>query len=290
MKKVLCLLLLTLVLVEAKRLKIGVALRPYYSFTVNIVGDRADVLPMTDGSNPHGYAVTPSDVKRALTLDAVVLNGIGHDDFALKILRSAGIEKTLPIIYTNDNVALIPQSVGSKSLNSHTFVSISTSIVQIYAIATKLAELDPDNAQYFKDNASAYALKLRKMKHEYMEKILSISQEDIQCATTHGGYSYLLQEFGITIDEVIEPAHGMNPTATQLQGLIEKIKANSIDVIFSEEDYPGSFMKVLQEETDIMVIPLSHLSKGEYSKEGFEQGMRFNLEQLLKAVKGRSNE
>lgn len=288
--KQLLLILLLLGATQAKRLKIGVGLRPYYSFTVNIVGDRADVIPMTDGSNPHGYAVTPKDVKRALTLDVVVLNGIGHDDFVMKILNSAGIAKTLPIIYANDKVALIPQSVGSKSLNSHTFVSISTSIVQIYEIANKLADLDPENAQYFKDNAAKYALKLRRMKHEYMEKILTISDEDIHCATTHGGYSYLLQEFGITINEVIEPAHGMNPTATQLQDIISKIKNKSIDVIFSEEDYPGSFMKVLQEETAIVVVPLSHLSKGEYSAENFEKGMRFNLEQLLIAVKGRKGE
>ncbi len=289
MKKLITLLCLFMTFDYAEKIKIGIALRPYYSFVANIVEDRAEIVHMTEGKDPHSYDVIPSDVARARTLDVVVLNGIGHDDFALKILTAAGIQNKIPVIYSNDNVALIPQSTGSKVLNSHTFVSISTSIVQIYHIANRLAEVDPNNGEFYQQNAIKYARKLKKMKYEYIEKILSISEDDMRCATMHGGYSYLLQEFGITIDEVLQPAHGLNPTASQLKGVIEKIRSNNIDVVFSEEDYPGDFIKVLQEETKVLVLPLSHLSKGAYSKENYEVGMKFNLEQLLKAVQRRKD-
>lgn len=290
MKNVTLLIGLLLLSVMAEKINVGIALRPYYSFVANIVGDRANIVHMTAGKDPHSYSVIPSDVKRAKTLDAVVLNGIGHDDFAIKILEAAGIEKKIPVIYANDNVALIPQSTGSKVLNSHTFVSISTSIVQIYHIANRLAEIDKVNGDFYKKNAAEYARKLRTMKYDYIEKILSISEEDIKCATLHGGYSYLLQEFGITIDQVLEPGHGLNPTAAQLKEIIAKIKSNEIDVVFSEKDYPGNFLNILEEETDVIIIPLSHLSTGSYTKENFEEGMKFNLEQLLNAVQRRKNE
>lgn len=273
----------------SEKIRIGIALRPYYSFVANIVEDRAEIVHMTAGKDPHAYSIIPKDVARAKTMDVVVLNGVGHDDFALDILKATGKKDKIPVIYANDDVAMIPQATGSKVLNSHTFVSISTSIVQIYHIANKLAEADPANGDFYKKNASTYVRKLRLMKHEYIEKILSISDEDIKCATMHGGYSYLLQEFGITIDEVLQPAHGLNPTAAQLKKIIQKIKDKSIDVIFSEEDYPGDFIKVIQDETNIVVVPLSHLSKGSYTKGNFEEGMKFNMEQLLKAVQRRKD-
>lgn len=290
MKKAILLLSLLILSTTAEKINIGIALRPYYSYVANIVGERANIVHMTNGKDPHAYSVIPSDVARAKTLDVVVLNGIGHDDFATKILEAAGIAKKIPTVYANDNVALIPQSTGSKTLNSHTFVSISTSIVQIYHIANRLAEIDKENGEFYKKNAMEYARRLRAMKYEYMEKILSISEEDLKCATLHGGYSYLLQEFGITIDQVLEPGHGMTPTAAKLKEIIAKINNNEIDVVFSEKNYPGDILNILTQETDVIVVPLSHLSSGKYTKENFEEGMKFNLEQLLKAVQRRKDE
>ncbi len=269
----------------AQKLRIGVTLHPYYSFVKNIVQDKAVVLPLIEGAaNVHGYRVKPEDIKRVLTFDVLVVNGVGHDEFAFNILKSAGNESELEIIYANRDVALIPQSVHSKAVNSHTFVSITASIRQIYTIANRLAEIDKKNGSFYRKNASRYAGRLRRMKTEYMEKLKKIPDIDFTCATIHGGYSYLLQEFGFQVDEVIEPAHGVNPTASQLKNTIEKIKNAGVNVVFSELDFPGSFITTIERETGVTVRGLSHLSKGEYTAESFEKGMRANLEALLQAV------
>src|SRR6185503_8692793 len=40
---------------EAKTLRVGITLHPYYSFVANIVGDRAKIIPLIDSdANPHG--------------------------------------------------------------------------------------------------------------------------------------------------------------------------------------------------------------------------------------------
>jgi len=50
----------------AKTLKIGITLHPYYSFVANIVGDRAEVIPLIDAdANPHGYAPQPAHLTSA---------------------------------------------------------------------------------------------------------------------------------------------------------------------------------------------------------------------------------
>ena len=281
-KLLLVLLLPTLLLAQ---LRIGVTLHPYYSFVANIVGNTAEVVPIIDGqSNPHGYQVQPEDIKKALDLDVVVLNGVGHDEFAIKLLQAAGVFDKIPMIYANDDVPLLPQSITTTSLNSHTFVSITVSIQQIYTIANELGKINPSQAALYADNARKYARRLRKMKAEYLAKISAVEDNDFRCATIHGGYSYLLQEFGFQVEAVIEPSHGVNPTASQLKETIEKIKVANVHIVFSEQDFPSTFINTIRQETGVTVVSLSHLSSGKFTPEFFEQGMRFNLEKLLEAV------
>jgi zinc transport system substrate-binding protein len=275
---------------EAKKLRIGVSLLPYYSFTKNVVGDRADVVPLVEAnSNVHGYRITPQDIKRALDLDVMVVNGVGHDEFAMDILKAAGVDKKIKVIYANKDVALIPQSINSTTVNSHTFVSISASIQQIYTIANSLSDIDPQDAAAFRANASAYAGRLRSMKAEYMARLAKVKNADFRCATIHGGYSYLLQEFGFQVDDVIEPAHGVEPSAAQLSETIRRIKNARVTVVFSEADFPSAFVATIRKETGVTVKALSHLSQGDYTADFFEKHMRSNLDTLLSAVEGSAN-
>ena len=75
---------------DGKRLRIGITLHPYYSYVSNIVGDKAEVVPLIPaGFNPHAYEPRAEDIKRIGTLDVVVLNGVGHDDFAERMIASS---------------------------------------------------------------------------------------------------------------------------------------------------------------------------------------------------------
>ena len=60
------------------KLKIGVTLQPYYSFAVNIVKDKAEVVPVVrlDKYDSHSYQPKPEDIKRMNELDVLVVNKI----------------------------------------------------------------------------------------------------------------------------------------------------------------------------------------------------------------------
>jgi len=80
-------------LATPRRLRIGVTLHPYYSWTVNVAGDAADVVPILPGDvDPHAYQPRPEEIRRLETLDAVVVNGQGHDEFLPPMLKAAGKE------------------------------------------------------------------------------------------------------------------------------------------------------------------------------------------------------
>jgi len=268
--------------------RIGVTLHPYYSFVKAVVGDKAEVVPLIgEGFNPHNYRPQPEDIKRCMGLDALVVNGIGHDEFAFEIVEAAGMKGRLPLIFANMDVSLIPVSGtldGRKIVNPHTFVSVTASVRQVYTIARVLGELYPDNAAIYRKNARVYAGKLRRMKAEYMERIADLPDMDFRCATIHGGYDYLFQDFGLQVAAVIEPGHGLKPTASQLAQTIDEIKRLGVDVIFTEMAFPDKYVDTIHEETGVRIRHLSHLTAGEYSEEGFEKGLRANLEALTNAL------
>ena len=108
-------------------------------------------------------------------MDVLVVNGIGHDTWAFEILDAAGLRDKLTLIYANDGVSLIPiagDPSGAKVVNPHTFISTTAAIQQVYTIARKLGELDPENATYFRDNGRRYALEIRKLRAEFDAQIV----------------------------------------------------------------------------------------------------------------------
>lgn len=272
----------------AKKLRLGVTLHPYYSFVANVVGDAATVVPLIgEGFNPHNYRPQPEDIKRCMSLDALVVNGIGHDEFAFEILEASGMEGKIPVIQANRDVSLIPVGGtldGRREVNPHTFVSVTASIRQIYTISAALQDIDPDNAQLYRTNTRAYVRKLRRMKAEYMHRVAQLPDIDFRCATIHGGYDYLLQEFGLQVTAVIEPGHGLKPTATQLGRVIDEIRRLKVDVIFTEMDFPDRYVDTIHAETGVRIRHLSHLTGGTYSRDDFEKGIRANLEALTTAL------
>ena len=267
------------------RLTVGITLHPYYSFVANIVGGKADIVPLIDaGYNPHNYNPQPDDMKRAQSLDVLVVNGIGHDQWAFEIMEASG-GSDVPYIYANDAVSLIPVAgVADQSVNAHTFISTLTAVQQVYEIARRLGELDPDNAEEYLRNSRAYATRLRRLKAEYTREIAKLDASNFRAATMHGAYGYLMQEFGLQVHSVIEPRHGVEPTARQLAQTIDDIRAAGVNVLFAEKFFAGKLADTIQAETGVQVFSFSHISDGEYSTTLFEDEMRYNLDSLKAAI------
>lgn len=274
--------------VHAAGLKVGITLHPYYSFVANIVGDRAEIVPLiASDANPHGYAPQPDDMIRITTLDVLVVNGIGHDAWAFEILDAAGLRDELPLIYANDGVSLIPVAgdpSGAKIVNPHTFVSTTAAIQQVYTIARKLGEMDPDNAEFFRGNARRYALEIRRLRAEFDEKIADAELSRFRCATMHSGYDYILQELGLQVTAVIEPRHGVEPTARQLADTIDRIDAADVNVLFAEKYFASQLSDTIRDETGVNMYSISHISSGPYTPEKFVDEMRENLDTLARAI------
>jgi zinc transport system substrate-binding protein len=264
-------------------LKIGVTLHPYYSWTKNVVGSLPgyEVRSILPGEIDAGdYQPRPDDIKKLVDLDAIVVNGIGHDDFIMPMIRAAG-NKKLVVIRPNETTPQI-HSVRGNSVNSHTFISFTNAIQQTYAIQRAIAALRPNDAAALQRNAADYARRLRLIKSKAAQQLAEAKITRV--VTVHDGYGYLLQEFGLEVAGVVQPAHGLTPSAAELRDMVRLLQREKIRVVFSEETFPAPMLKVLQDEGGARVYVITHIASGEYTADKFEREMQKNVDTMIQAL------
>jgi zinc transport system substrate-binding protein len=271
------------VLAAQTPLKIGVTLHPYYSWTRNVVGDLKgyEVRPILPGEIDAGdYQPRPEDIKKLVDLDAVIINGIGHDDFILGMIKSAG-NKNLRVIRINETTPQIHSAHGS-GINSHTFISFTNAIQQTYAIQKALAAMRPGDADALQRNAAEYARRLRAIKSKAAQQLANAKVNRV--VTVHDGYGYLMQEFGLEIAGVVQPAHGLTPSAVELRDMVKLLQREKIRVVFSEDTFPDAMLKVLRDEAGVKVYTITHIASGEYTADKFEREMQRNVDTMIRAL------
>jgi zinc transport system substrate-binding protein len=264
-------------------LKIGVTLHPYYSWTANVVAGAPDVevRAIISGEIDAGnYQPKPEDIKRIADLDAIVINGVGHDDFIRDMIKASGNAKIV-LIETNQDTPKLTSARGGE-VNSHTFISFTNAVQQTYAIQKALAALRPELAPLFQKNAQEYARRLRAIRSKAATELANAKAKRI--VTVHDGYSYLLQEFGLELAGVVEPAHGLVPSAKELSAMVDLLGKEKTKIVLSEESFPAPLLKVLRDSTGARVYVISHIATGAYSAEEFEREMEKNVATLIQAV------
>ena len=267
----------------ATALKIGVTLHPYFSWTRNVVGTLPgyEVRAILPGEIDAGdYQPRPEDIKKLIDLNAVVVNGIGHDDFIFPMIKSSGNTRAT-VIRPNDGTPQIRSARGT-SVNSHTFISFTNAIQQTYVIQKALAALRPADAAALQANAAEYARRLRLIKARAAARLAEAKITRV--VTVHDGYGYLMQEFGLEIAGVVQPAHGLTPSMAELRDMVQLLKREKIKIVFSEETFPAPLLKVLNDEAGVKVYTISHIASGPFTADRFERDMQANAETMIRAL------
>jgi zinc/manganese transport system substrate-binding protein len=126
------------------RLQIVAAENFWGSIAAQLAGDRADVTSVVSNpaTDPHDYEATPQDARLVASADYVIVNGIGYDTWAQKLVAADG-NGARPVL---DVGKLVGVKVGG---NPHQWYSPATVERFVSRVSADLAHLDPSNAGYF---------------------------------------------------------------------------------------------------------------------------------------------
>ncbi len=238
------------------QLKIGVSLAPELSIMKALTLGRAEIEVVSllqTGSNPHGYRATPADLASFETLDAVVINGIGHDTFAEEMIRAS--RNKPKIIQATRAVSLVRNPSGT--WNSHCFLSLEGVASEAFSLCEDLQLLDPAGAALYRSNTENFVRKTNRIKGDFLEKTSNFQLGKLKCAIMHEGWLPFFMSLGIPVSLAIEPGHGIKPMASRLRDCVDRLNADGVKIIFSENPDSDRLLLALSQQMNLQIFPLS---------------------------------
>lgn len=254
-----------------------------YVFTKNITKDvpNVNVENMSDNHSGclHDYHLDTKDMKKIENADVFVINGAGLESFLEKVYE----KEELYVIDASEDLDLIQSKYEDKP-NEHTWLSISNAILQVDKIATKLAEIDNDNADKYIENKDLYIERLKQLRNELRESLYDVNK-DIKIVTTHDAFAYFANNFDIEIADVIEREEGQSPTQKEMKTIIDNIKENDVCGIFIEPDYSNKLAQTIANESNVKVYTLDSITSGDGNIYDYENKMKQNIETIRESIK-----
>ena len=155
-------------------------------------------------------------------------------------------------------------------------------------ILQTLCEVDPDNADYYTENANDYLSQLDQLDQEIRTVVANGNRKEIVFGSRFALF-YFTHEYGLEYKSAFDSCSTeAEPSAKTVSELINEVKEKQIPVIYYEELTDPKISRSISEETGAEM--LLFLSCHNLSKADFESGatylslMKQNVENLKKGL------
>lgn len=288
---------------------------PMYIAALNIV-DGVEGVRLENLSEPqtgclHDFQLTPEDMKLLSTADVFVINGGGIESFMSDVAKAY---PKLDVVEACEDVALLSEDDADSDHdhdhdadtesdsdhdhdheadaesdsahdhgdeNAHAWMSVPRYRTMVQTIASRLAEKDAKHADEYYANAKAYDAKLAVLEEKINSlKSLTNGQNII---IFHEAYAYVADDFSMNACYLLDLDEERSVSAGEIKQVIGAIKDDGVSVILAEELYGKSMGDTVSRETDVHVIYIDPLNRGEYDKDSYLYGMEHNIELIKEA-------
>jgi len=264
---------------EKRQLKVLASFYPLYEFTKIIGGEKIDVSTIIPhGIEPHDWEPTIQDLQKMQNSDMIVINGAGLEPWITKLVS---VNPDILIVDTSNGISLLEKNkqVFNNQIQNdpHIWLDPVLAKKQIQSIANGLIKIDPQNTDYYQENANAYNTKLNLLDNKIRNELSICIKKDF--LAFHDAFSYFAKEYGLNQNTIVGVNPNGEPTAVILQQIIQKSKNLNLHVIFTEEAVNPRVSEVIANEIGAHVLTLSSIEIYEKNSD-YIQRMEQNLSNL----------
>ncbi len=263
MKKFFSLILITMLLFtgcnvkkqNSDKIQIVTTVFPFYDFAKNVAGDRAEVtLLLPTGAEAHSYEPTAQDIVKIRECDLFVISGMGADPWTDNIINDKGFDKEKVICAMEYSQLISDEHTHSENFHygydQHVWTSLRNAQKITNEIAKKLSVIDPDNADYYKKNASEYSIKLSELDKKFVE--LTKNKDVTIVLADRFPFKYFTEDYGIKYMAAYPGCSSESePSAATVAKLIDKIKKEKISKVYYTETSNGKLPDMICKETGV---------------------------------------
>jgi ABC-type Zn uptake system ZnuABC Zn-binding protein ZnuA len=198
---------------------------------------------MTD---PHGYQLTPGDLRMLHDADVVFINGLGLEESLEQSLSQ--LPEGIPIVSLSEGIQLREftlertdtdtdhdqEAHAATGVDPHVWFDPLNIDVWTDNAAQSLSALDPANAATFQSNSDTYHDQLEDLHNWILVQLGEIPLADRKLVTDHLFMGYFAQRYDFEIINALLPAFSSaaSPSAQELADIQDSIRQSGVAVIF----------------------------------------------------------
>ena len=230
-------------------------------------GDRVKVTALSRGiQDPHFVDANPSLAVKLRNADLLVDNGLDLEVGWLPPLvtqsRNGAIQPGGPRRLTAATAITpldlptgpVDRSQGDihPSGNPH-FLTDPRRVAQVAAaVATRLTEIDPEGAGYYRERLAAFQAKVSAAEKGWKEKLAPFQGRSV--VTQHKTLTYLLDWAGLRAAGYLEPKPGVSPPPSHVASLAALVKSAGVKGVLVENFYDRRSADQLRDLSGVKVI------------------------------------
>ncbi|HTM45944.1 MAG TPA: metal ABC transporter substrate-binding protein [Polyangiaceae bacterium] len=167
--------------------------------------------------------------------------------------------------------------------NPHFWLDPLNAKLATHAIAERMAQLDPANAEFFRANARAFEQRIDAKMAQWTAQMAPFKGTKI--ASYHATFNYFHKRFGLDGIGYLEDRPGIPPSPAHLVDLIRQIRDQHVPVIFHESFYDRSTSDMVGARSGAQVLVLPTSVGGANGTATYEQLIDTLINQFLAAMK-----
>lgn len=275
-----------------------------YDFARQVCGEKAQVtMLLSPGEESHTFEPTPQDILEINSCDLFIYGG-GESDEWVKSVLSGVDNKEMSILSMMEITGSVKEELlegmqedknhehdhehEEEEYDEHVWTSPSNAVKIISAIKDVLCQTDSQNSEYYVTNAEKYIASINSLSKRF-ELLSEKAQSKCFIVADRFPFKYFADEYNFNFYAAFPGCSAqsdVNPTT--LAFLCNKVKENSIGVVFKVDLSSGNVASCISEETGAAVKTL--YSCHTVSKADFENGetyvslMTRNLNALEEAM------
>ena len=219
-------------------LNIVASFYPIFEFVKQVGGDRVAVTSLIPvGIEPHDFEPTIQQIQNAESADVVFFNGLGFESSWLNRIN-------------NDN--LVDTSSGANisktgnAIDPHIWLDPILVKNQVKNIENTLIKLDPENREYYQNNAINFTNALDSLDSFIRSILQTCDKKDF--IAFHDAFSYFANRYGLKQHSIQGASPEGEVLPQRIQEIVELARNLGINVLYSEELVDPRFAEVIAQE------------------------------------------
>jgi zinc transport system substrate-binding protein len=268
---------------QEQNLTVAVSILPQKSFVERIAGDLVDTVVMVPpGQSPTTYEPTTGQLQQLSNSAVFFTIGVPFEQSFIPLLKQNLPELRITATDTSTPKRRFVTSHAHEedeqehedgAIDPHIWMSPISVISQAEIMAEELAEIDPEHAQEYYDNLESFTAELEQLDQELSQLLSPLAGETL--LVYHPAFGYFADRYGLK-QKAVETG-GKEPSARQLEQLVEEAREEEVSVIFVQPEFDASSARVIADAVGAEVVIIGSL------EENYVENLR-SLAQKLKEL------